>query len=61
MIGGTLKAEIIRTADMVEQKKEEQDIYFIIAFLYDAGYTSDPKRYKMLMEELYDRLRTKKA
>jgi hypothetical protein len=57
-IGGSLKAEISRTADMLEDMKKdpEQDIYYIVAFLKDIQYLYDKRRYDMLLNELYERL-----
>jgi hypothetical protein len=56
-LGGTLKAEISRTADMLEKiLKEPEPLYFIVAFLNDIQYRCDDKRYNLLLEELKRRM-----
>ena len=58
--GGTLKQEIIRTADMLEEMKESRDdIYFLVVFLKDIQYVGDERRYNLLLEELHNRLKDK--
>lgn len=57
--GRTLKAEIIRTADMLEEMQKEQDIYYLVVFLKDIQYVQDERRYNLLLEELYDRYKNK--
>ena len=58
-MGGTLKDEISRTADEVERISKERDIFFVVAYLKDIEYVGDPKRYKLFMSELEDRLKAK--
>jgi hypothetical protein len=43
-IGGTLNAELKRTAEMLVEITEKQGVYFAIALLHDASY--DHKRIK---------------
>ena len=43
-IGGTLKAELTRTSELLVDIAETQGVYFAIAFLYDASYDSDRLR-----------------
>jgi len=46
-IGGTLNAELKRTAEMLVEVTEKQGVYFAIALLHDASY--DYKRIKKLL------------
>lgn len=45
LIGGTLNAELRRTADLlineIGQGEWPMNIFFIVAFLYDASYDTD--------------------
>ncbi len=40
-MGGTLNAELRRTAELLVEITEKQGVYFAIAFLYDASYDHD--------------------
>ena len=48
--GGTLKQELIRTAEMLVDIAEKQGVYFAIALLYDSSY--DQERIKALLPVL---------
>lgn len=58
-MGGTLKGEILRTADEVERISKEKDIFFTVAYLKDIGYVDNSERYELLMDELESRLISK--
>lgn len=57
-MGGSLKAEVKRTADILEDMKKgpDKNIYYIVAFLKDIQYLDDKRRYDMLLDELHQRL-----
>jgi len=40
-IGGTLKAELLRTAEMVVQIAKEQGVFFVVALLHDSSYGNE--------------------
>ena len=46
-VGGSLQAELIRTAEMLVQIAQEKGVFFAVAFLYDSSY--DTARIKALL------------
>ena len=40
-IGGTLEAELCRTAEMLVEIAEVQGVYFAVALLHDSSYDTD--------------------
>jgi len=41
MLGATKKGEYYRTIEHLEKIFKEQGVYFVLAFLYDSGYTRE--------------------
>ena len=41
LYGGTFKGELHRTADLLIDIAEEKGVFYVVAFLYDVGYTRE--------------------
>lgn len=47
MLGGTLKQELYRTAEMLVEIADTQGVYFAVALLLDSSY--DPEHIRALL------------